>query len=193
MSKKLVKHQIENSDNMRVKDLRQGITQLGLSPEEFAKQTPISNMTVRRILRKSDNEIVPEKHAVHFTAAFLGEVKRGAPATDLNDMNSVMDHLVQLSRQVESKDQLKSDLDEKVKGRKFDENFLGLVKELKSVAFQKKNLSVSFIAIGALIYFINPIDLIPDYLFPLGYVDDFGIMSLAVIKIRSILRQNPIS
>lgn len=34
------------------------------------------------------------------------------------------------------------------------------------------------IVLGALLYFINPIDLIPDITFPIGFLDDMGIIAL---------------
>jgi uncharacterized membrane protein YkvA (DUF1232 family) len=41
------------------------------------------------------------------------------------------------------------------------------------------------VAIGALIYFVSPIDLIPDHIAVVGYLDDFAVLSLAVNTIQA--------
>ena len=33
---------------------------------------------------------------------------------------------------------------------------------------------------GALLYFISPIDIIPDYIFPIGYLDDAIVVKIAL-------------
>ena len=44
----------------------------------------------------------------------------------------------------------------------------------------KLSLGDKLIAIGAIGYFISPLDLIPDYIPVIGYLDDLGILSWAV-------------
>jgi len=77
-------------------------------------------------------------------------------------------------------------LREKLKKYEFDLNFINTIKELTKVAFQKEGRTASLIAIGALFYFINPVDVISDYILPIGYVDDLSIMTLPIPKIRSM-------
>ncbi len=39
-------------------------------------------------------------------------------------------------------------------------------------------------AIGALIYFVDPLDVVPDYIIGVGYVDDAALIALVVRSIR---------
>ncbi len=49
--------------------------------------------------------------------------------------------------------------------------------EGKSLASAKKRFVASLVMLGlAFIYFISPIDLIPDALFPMGYLDDIPLL-----------------
>lgn len=50
-------------------------------------------------------------------------------------------------------------------------------------AFPAASPSDKAIIVGALAYFISPLDVIPDYL-PGGFVDDAGVVAAAVAKIR---------
>lgn len=51
--------------------------------------------------------------------------------------------------------------------------FIQLLKEMYDGFSQKKGTKVELLMIGgALLYFISTIDCIPDYLFPVGYIDD---------------------
>lgn len=51
-------------------------------------------------------------------------------------------------------------------------------------ALPEASVTDKAIIIGALGYFICPIDAIPDMLGPLGYTDDAGIVASAVAKVR---------
>ena len=46
---------------------------------------------------------------------------------------------------------------------------------------------VKAIIIAALIYFISPIDAVPDFL-PGGFVDDLGVLGAAAVKIRAYIK-----
>ncbi|MBX3730719.1 MAG: DUF1232 domain-containing protein [Candidatus Sumerlaeia bacterium] len=46
-------------------------------------------------------------------------------------------------------------------------------------------VKLQFLACG--IYFISPIDLIPDFLFGIGYVDDMVVLGYAVTLLRDVL------
>ena len=60
-----------------------------------------------------------------------------------------------------------------------------MVKKLYAVVMNSTDLKTRAIAIGALLYFINPIDLIPDFSGPLGLVDDIGVMTIALSVIAT--------
>ncbi len=44
-------------------------------------------------------------------------------------------------------------------------------------------------SIAGLIYFLNPIDIIPDFLFPIGFADDAALIALAFKNIRKDLKK----
>lgn len=48
--------------------------------------------------------------------------------------------------------------------------------------------SVMVPVIGAVIYFVNPFDLVPDFIPGLGYLDDAAVVALVANSIRSELR-----
>lgn len=43
--------------------------------------------------------------------------------------------------------------------------------------------------VGAVIYFLNPIDLIPDFIYGLGFVDDIAILQFVISSVREDLDQ----
>ncbi len=51
----------------------------------------------------------------------------------------------------------------------------------------KPELTSLGLAIGALLYFLSPIDVIPDFITALGYLDDVAILGFAVHKLRDEL------
>jgi uncharacterized membrane protein YkvA (DUF1232 family) len=44
---------------------------------------------------------------------------------------------------------------------------------------------------GALIYFLSPIDLIPDFILGLGQIDDLSVVAVAVMMITLLVRWSP--
>jgi uncharacterized membrane protein YkvA (DUF1232 family) len=51
---------------------------------------------------------------------------------------------------------------------------------IAAVKNPKTPIKARAIAVGALIYFVSPIDLIPDTIPVIGYLDDLAVLSLAV-------------
>ena len=45
------------------------------------------------------------------------------------------------------------------------------------------------ILIGALAYFVSPFDVVPDFLFAVGFVDDVSILLAALAAVRSSIRE----
>jgi len=158
------------------------------SPEDLSPRVNISNMTLRRLLKKAPQSKIPVKYQVQLDQL----LKPAVP--DLNNVASVIDYLHDTGETVvDGKiDQLKLDLDEKLKTTTIDQSFKDKIKSLFQVALSGKNRQAQVLAIGALLYFINPIDLIPDYL-PFGYMDDLGVITLAIgsiVKLTSKTAQN---
>jgi uncharacterized membrane protein YkvA (DUF1232 family) len=171
-----------------VGDLRRKMKKDQMSAEQVSALIPISNMTIRRLLRQPDTEPIPEKYIVHMASLLsdLPHVQYSEGNLNLNDMDGMISHLMDLTKTQSSLKDVKNELKEKLTKESFDGGFLTMVKELLKWATQKDNIKASLIAIGALLYFINPFDLIPDYLGPVGYLDDLGVMTLALHKIRSL-------
>ncbi len=154
------------------------------SPEEVAIKVNISNMTLRRLLKKPAQTKIPGKYRVQ-----LGQLAMKDQALDINKINDVIDYLNESGEKItpDKVDKLKVDLDEKLKTASVDQSFKDKLKLLTQVALSGKNRKSQVVAIGALLYFINPFDLIPDYL-PLGYIDDIGVITVAlgaILKMKS--------
>ena len=72
------------------------------------------------------------------------------------------------------------DVQKKLKVERFDKIFVEYCKLLIAAVFSKETpVRSKAIAIGALIYFLNPIDLIPDHIPVIGYLDDLAVLTLA--------------
>ena len=50
-------------------------------------------------------------------------------------------------------------------------------------------LWVKTVLVGALVYFISPVDAIPDVIVGLGYIDDAGVVAAAVAAVGSHLNE----
>lgn len=168
--------------NRTVLDVKRHLEENGISPETLAKEIGISNMTIRRLLEKGDKEILPEKYSMQFERVLFGK-------SAFNNA-SVFDDLISSGKKHKSASELKKKLSEKMNETKLDELFLNNIKMLSKQAFSKKELKYSALAMGALIYFINPMDLVPDFLGPMGLVDDFGILAMACTYISKETRKS---
>lgn len=50
--------------------------------------------------------------------------------------------------------------------------------------------SVRFTLVGALAYFVMPVDMVPDILPMVGYADDAGVLSAAIMAVSSHMREH---
>jgi len=153
-------------------------------------------MTIRRLLKKPDKTPIPEKYHVQFDSlfprsssqqplfssphleAFRSFFRMSGPGNfepllaELETEGKNYDDLEKLER--DTKDKLKSD---KNIGAELAEKVLKV-----GAAIFAKDLPWKLRAtcIGALLYFINPFDLIPDSIPVIGYLDDFAVITLAL-------------
>jgi uncharacterized membrane protein YkvA (DUF1232 family) len=160
----------------KISDLKNYMAEHGLSPEQLASRVHISNMTLRRLLKRPGNALIPDKYQVQ-----LGLLNLKA--------NSPDELLTYLASQGESeKGTTQEEMDERLRQKftndKVEPTLKEKVEELFSVAFKSKNMRLRLVAIGALIYFINPFDLIPDTFGVLGFVDDLGVVVFALRYIQ---------
>jgi uncharacterized membrane protein YkvA (DUF1232 family) len=181
-----VKNKIAPSP-LYVRDLRHCLEQRQISPEKLASDVQLSHMTIRRWLKRKDSEPLPRKYS-----AILGPVLAGVPTIDFSqamergtlgsaDMAKLMQEVEKSGQDFKDVPSLESDLRTKLKTARFDKIFIDSCRRLlQSIKSPKTPLRAKAVCVGALLYFISPIDLIPDNIPVLGYLDDIAVLSLAL-------------
>jgi uncharacterized membrane protein YkvA (DUF1232 family) len=173
---------------IRVKDLRDYLERNNLSPESLASSAKLSHMTIRRWLQKKDLEELPAKYA-----PILNPLLNGTPMTEipqfsitasLGNMN-MSDLMLEIERNGmdynKGVDALETDVGVKLKGARLDKLFADYCKRLiKMIRGPKVPFRAKAVCVGALLYFISPIDLIPDHIPVVGYLDDLAVLSIAL-------------
>jgi len=185
-----------------IKDLKNYLASQGLSPEGFAKEVKLSHMTIRRWLKKPDSFPIPEKYkpimeshlsqgqeSSNFSSAASLSSSATAALQGFN-LTELMDSVEETGRNYEDDGTLEGQLSDKLKGERFDKLMVQYVKKLFKAAVSKDTpLKTRAICIGALLYFINPIDLIPDHIPVIGYLDDFVVLSVAVNAVSNAVKE----
>lgn len=157
-----------------------------ISPELLTINLPFSNMSVRRWIQKGDSFQIPEKYQIHISL-LIRNSSTEALDTEINSLN-IDPHCKNLEEQLsqlgarQGSDIFKK-LELKKKNKRVSSSFLKQVLFLKRFALSSENRKIQMIALGALAYFINPFDFIPDQLVAVGYIDDIGIVALTLEKI----------
>lgn len=177
---------------LRIGDLRSYMKKNRFSPEFVSRQIPLSNMTIRRLLRLTDSKVIPDKYQVHISQLLVRDSKHSAAkataeSQDLASQDMIAKLIIDAEKN-ENTEKVKSDLEKKIKKESFQSTILNFIKALRKYAFMKGHSKEKLIALGALLYFINPFDIVPDALPGIGYIDDIGVMSLAVQQITSMIK-----
>jgi uncharacterized membrane protein YkvA (DUF1232 family) len=172
---------------MTIKDLRKHLETTRQSPEQLAQKVNVSNMTIRRLLKRPDDEKIPAKYIANFSRMMspnnsLAEIEQFQNVNESEmSFEDVIEDLKQTGEKVKDPVDVEVQLNEKLTDPRIKGDFLSRVKYLKDVAFDKHATRLAkAVAFGALLYLINPMDLIPDNLVPFGYVDDLAILSIAI-------------
>lgn len=195
---------IQTTQIETVGDLRNFLKEHDQSPEEFALLVAVSNMTIRRLLKKTNNAIIPIKYQNLMKETVLALSGTSNSSNSLNNLKSDQVEPIEIVKQGFnrseeeilkmisldiSNDKIKSSagvLDSAIKLESSQKNpvLKSKVKKLISI-FEKKSPLHMYraVIVGGLLYFINPFDLIPDAILSLGFLDDIGIMSLILKKI----------
>jgi uncharacterized membrane protein YkvA (DUF1232 family) len=180
-----------------IRDLEQYMTAHDLSPEAMARKIFISNMTIRRMLRRKPSEKISEKYWPIFDQLLAEGFE--SPDSHLlqisanlfTDFQSLTQELENSGREYPDTHQLKEDVAFKLKRENIGIGLKTSVKTLLStLSGPNVPLSSRAIAVGALLYFLNPADLIPDTLVGVGYLDDISVASVAISAIANLSKAN---
>ena len=172
------------NQRVRVGDLRRYIATLGISPEQFASDVGLSHMTIRRWLKKPDETPIQEKYLT-----LLGP-KLGLETFGPLNVDQMMREIEKTGREFKDMDTLQMDLGTKLKSARLDKIFADYCKKLFRAAKSPHTpLRAKAVVIGALLYFINPVDLIPDSIPFVGYLDDLAVLSIALNYVREFTQE----
>jgi len=150
-----------------VADLKKYLTDHDESPEALGKRIRLSNMTIRRLLARDPRTQIPGKYATQ-----LGQLDLAAV-----DMDRVIQDLEKAGSRKVNLTKLRADLIAKVKDSRISGILRQNIEAVAEIAFHSPDAKARAFAIGALLYLINPMDLMPDLVSPMGYLDDFAIFS----------------
>jgi uncharacterized membrane protein YkvA (DUF1232 family) len=175
---------------LSIRDLKGYLGKQQVSPEKLAREAQLSHMTVRRWLKRKDEELIPEKYypilaPILARPAPKDEQRSPFPHQSFN-VDSLMEEIEKSGQQFKDVKTLEAFVSTKLKSARVDFIFTTYCKKLiAAIRSPKTSLKKKAIAVGALIYFISPIDLIPDHIPVVGYLDDLAVLSLAVNSIAS--------
>ena len=163
-------------------DLRAYLLQEGLSPENLAERVPVSNMTWRRLLRRPDDDELPEKYRQLLEKHLLSPVSvvtSGFKQSEKQIADSLAMQGAEADSDIVTRDSEKrSETESGARGLRRDVSTL--------VAALRAGASAAHrpLILGALLYFLNPFDLVADAVVGLGFIDDLGVLSIAAARIR---------
>jgi uncharacterized membrane protein YkvA (DUF1232 family) len=188
------------------KDLKTYLLAHSLSPERFAAMCGISNMTVRRWVKHDDAFSLPQKYWPLFDQAFSVRVQAAAEAdaqadrkpdiaTEFNfagGFSELEKHVHSLGENAHSKEALKSEFKEKVADVFIAKGLIDKVKLLfKALTSKQISHYQRTLVLGAIVYFISPIDLIPDATPVIGYLDDYAVVTMVLASVAPALLKKP--
>lgn len=176
-----------------VKDLRNHLSSKEISPEKFSEEIKISNMTIRRLLKKPGNYLIPEKYHAQLdlhlgqvspppdSQEWLNKFSSTLNPSHSDDFSSLLSELEENGKSIKNPETLKRDIDKKLKdpniGQILKSRVLTLFEAIRSNQIPVRHKAV---CMGAILYLLNPFDLIPDAIPGIGYLDDFAVITLAL-------------
>ena len=172
-----------------VNELKDYLDKQRMSPETIASQLGISNMTVRRFLRRKPAALIPAKYHVYFDCfekechCREGEVLNcGKLASE--DFGPLLHDLeIQGSDGIDTN--LNRDIATKLNHAQVNKSLRIQVPYLLKTLKTEPPARLKALAVGALLYFINPFDLIPDASPIVGYLDDCAVLALVISVITA--------
>lgn len=181
---------------LSIRDLKGYLAKHQVSPEKLAQDVQLSHMTIRRWLRRKDDDLIPEKYYALLSPVLARRVAQrpdqASPFPSSFNVDSLMNEIEKSGQQFKDVQSLERDVATKLKSARIDRIFFNYSKSLlAAIRSPKTSLKKKAIAVGALIYFISPIDLIPDDIPVVGYLDDLAVLSLAVNSLASGESETP--
>ena len=189
----LTTKKVESGQIRTIQDLKAHLLVQNISPEFFAKRSGLSHMTIRRWLRRKPSQIIHAKYYSLLDACLkAGDEAQGPCQAQLGHLSealskgeegfsSVISYLEQTAKEAKSISHIRQEIRSKMAHSKFDQILKQNIKKLWALA---TNQGVSnrqrLIAVGALLYFLNPLDLVPDTIPGIGYLDDLAVMVIAL-------------
>ncbi len=175
-----------------VADLRKYLELNGLSPEGLAKITRISNMTIRRLLEKNPHTKIAEKYYAQFDRLTDNKTVSTENAKRLNvltgDMTSLFSYVSSLTKSRKEGVKTKKIISlsqSYLSGCNLASVLKAPIARLSQAALRHPTATVRGLALGALIYFVTPLDFIPDITSLTGFLDDYAILSLVDLWIEA--------
>lgn len=175
-----------------VRDLRKHLELRQISPEKLAQDVQLSHMTIRRWLKKADSTPLPRKYD-SLLNPILSATDAASGLFNVSGMETLMTEVEKSGENFKDVETLEKDLRSKLKSTRFDKIFIDSCRSLLlAIKSKKTTLRAKAVCVGALLYFISPIDLIPDNIPVVGYLDDLAVLSLALDFIgRSSAQKTP--
>lgn len=179
-----------------VGELRHFLANHGWSCERLSNHVAVSNMTWRRLLRLPDSEPIPQKYRPHLEP--LSNPESGSQPREEGLPNPValvisglggtranaLRHLLTCGRNETAPETLWGRITKISAELVIPTLLTQLVSDLRPW-LQKASRSGRLLVLGALAYFLNPLDLIADHLVAIGLLDDIGVMMLVKSHLTS--------
>ena len=171
---------------LTIKDLKKYLAKTETGPDQFARDVKLSHMTIRRWLKRPDQETLPSKYL-----SILGPILGKTSAPELPklsltfalknlSLDSLMNEIEAAGVGFKEIKQLENAVLEKLKRGATDKTVesccLQLLKTAKS---SKAKLKARATATGALLFFVNPIG-VPDESPLTGYLGVVAVLSMAL-------------
>jgi len=177
-------------------DLRSLLAKRGESPEQLAERTGVSNMTWRRLLQRRDATRLPAKYRAilerHFAPAPPELDADRIARTGLGGSEAaLLKRVARDGRGADDADAILRDTERKQRSlRGVPERLTATLASLLALA-PTAPVAAKALIVGALLYFLNPFDLVADALVGIGFIDDVGVLSIVLRKLRGVRGANP--
>lgn len=109
------------------------------------------------------------------------------PLNELKQFNRVRKIILQrleTEARQKSPQEIETELENKLKITRVSRKLHDKLKALWKISKETTSTRTRLLCLGALLYFINPLDFIPDLLVPFGLADDLAVLTLALRSIK---------